>query len=74
MGRKPKKRIGRPPKPQGSAMSEIAKFAVDPARARLYEKIVAERFNSNFSAFARMACDAFAEQLGYDLPADRPSG
>jgi len=48
-------------------MSEILKFSADPARARLYEKVAAARFNSNFSAFARMACDAFAEQLGYPV-------
>jgi hypothetical protein len=67
MGRKPKKRMGRPPKPPDAAMSEILKFSADPARARLYEKVAAARFNSNFSAFARMACDAFAEQLGYPV-------
>jgi hypothetical protein len=36
----------------------------------IYQRVTTERFNGNFSAFARTALDALAEQLGY--PASMP--
>jgi hypothetical protein len=69
MGRKPRKpkpRLGRPPKPVAEQKSDRFFFAAGPDAARLYRRIVSERFNGNFSDFARAACEAFAAQLGYE--------
>ena len=42
-------------------------IAVEPWRAAIYQQVADERFNRDFSAFARTALDTLAEQLGYSI-------
>jgi hypothetical protein len=40
-------------------------IAVEPWRAAIYQQVTVGRFNGDFSAFATMALDTLAAQLGY---------
>jgi hypothetical protein len=61
------KRADRQPRPFKEKPGEPISVATEPWRAAIYQRVAAERFNGNFSAFARAALDTLAEQLGYPL-------
>jgi hypothetical protein len=74
MGRKPRKKMGRPPKPTEDVKSEIVAFAVEPSRAGAYRAAAESKFNGVISDFARAACDALAAQLGHPAaPGEAPT-
>jgi nicotinamidase-related amidase len=66
-----KKRPGRQPPPLAEGTGEPISVAVEPWRAAIYQRVATERFNDNFSAFARTALDALVEQLGYPVKPPR---
>jgi hypothetical protein len=53
--------------PRAESTEEPISVAVESWRAEIYQRVTTEKFNGNFSAFARMALDALAEQLGYPV-------
>jgi hypothetical protein len=53
------------PIPKDPPTSVKMSIAVEPWRAAMYQKIADEQFNRDLSAFARVAFDALAEELGY---------
>jgi hypothetical protein len=57
--RQPKRRSEKPEQPI-SVISE-------PWRAAIYQRVTAEQFKGDFSAFAKTALDALAEKLGYPV-------
>ncbi len=42
-------------------------ITVEPSRVAIYQQVTDKRFNGDFSAFARMALDTLAGQLGYPV-------
>jgi DNA-directed RNA polymerase subunit RPC12/RpoP len=66
-----KKRPGRKPTLPAENTGEPISIAAEPWRVAIYQRVTTERFNGNFSAFARTALDALAEQLGYPIKPPR---
>jgi hypothetical protein len=62
-----KKKVDRPVRRRGEKTRARVTIDVEEWRALIYQQVVDERFNRNFATFARMALDAFAEQLGYSV-------
>jgi hypothetical protein len=65
-----KKRVERQPKRRSEKSGQRLSLEAEPWRAAIYQRVTDERFNGNFAAFARIALDTMAEQLGYPV---RPS-
>jgi hypothetical protein len=63
----PGKRAERPTKSATEKVGQPVSITVEPGRAALYQRVAAERFKGDLSAFARTALDALAEKLGYPL-------
>jgi hypothetical protein len=53
--------------PQLTNRSVKMSITVEPPRVAIYQQVTDERFNGDFSAFALMALDMLAEQLGYPV-------
>jgi hypothetical protein len=54
-------------KPRADKAAHPLLIAPEPWRAAIYQRVTAERFNGDFSAFAKTALDALAERLGYPI-------
>jgi hypothetical protein len=65
-----KKKGERQPKRRSEKSGQRLSLTAEPWRAAIYQRVTDERFNGNFAAFARIALDTMAEQLGYPV---RPS-
>jgi hypothetical protein len=63
----PKKKLDRAAKRRSENTGARVTIDVEAWRAHIYQQVAEERFNRNFATFARMALDAFAEQLGYQV-------
>jgi hypothetical protein len=72
MGRKRRKKMGRPPKPAEKVKSEWIAFAVEPARAAAYREAAEKSFKGVMSDFARDACDALAAKVASEKPPVKP--
>jgi hypothetical protein len=69
MGKKPtSKRTGRPKKAKRDKMKKPGSIVAEPWRAKIYRRVAKEKFNGNFSEFARVALDYVAHKLGYPIP------
>jgi hypothetical protein len=62
-----KKATDRQSKARGEKSAHPLLIAPEPWRAAIYQRVTSERFNSDFSAFARTALDALCERLGYPV-------
>jgi hypothetical protein len=65
-----KKKGERQPKRRSEKTGQHLSLMAEPWRVAIYQRVTDERFNDNFAAFARIALDTMAEQLGYPV---RPS-
>jgi DNA-directed RNA polymerase subunit RPC12/RpoP len=54
-------------RPRSEKLEEPISVAAESWRAALYQRVTAERFDGDFSAFAQAALDALAEKLGYPV-------
>jgi predicted Zn finger-like uncharacterized protein len=55
------------PKPRSQKPEQPISVASEPWRAAIYQRVTAEHFKGDFSAFAKAALDALAEKLGYPV-------
>jgi hypothetical protein len=62
-----KKGTERHSKPRADKTAHPLLIAPEPWRAAIYQRVTSERFNGDFSAYARTALDALAERLGYPV-------
>jgi len=59
-----------PPEEESAAAPEHMRslsFSVEPWRAAIYDAVSVERFNGDFSEFAKAACDALAQGMGRNV-------
>jgi hypothetical protein len=69
-----KKRVERKTKRRSEKSGQRLSLMAEPWRAAIYQRVTDERFNGNFAAFARVALDTMAEQLGYSVrPLAKPT-